>query len=90
VEKLKERLGDKIEFIAVNVWINENMKKIQKYIKEKQLKVTHVIDREAVMMSSFGVLATPTQIVIDRKGMVRYIDPQVPDDIEEHMEELLR
>lgn len=90
MEKLKEKLGDKIEFISVNVWINENMKKIQKYIEEKQLKVTQVIDRDAVMMRSFRVLATPTQIVIDRKGMVRYIDPRVPDDIEEHLDELLR
>lgn len=88
--KLNEKLGDKIEFVAVNVWINEDLKKIKKYIDEKQLKVTHVIDREAVLMRSFTVLATPTQVVIDRRGRVRYIDPRVPDDIEEHLDELLR
>lgn len=90
MEKLKRRFGKKIEFIGVDVWINETMEKVRKYVKDKNLTFTNVVDREAQMLRSFGVLATPTHIIIDRKGMVRYIAAAAPDDLEKHLEELTR
>ncbi len=90
MEKLKEKLGDRIEFIGVDVWINEKMEKVESYVKERKLTYTIAVDTESHMIRSFGVLATPTHIIIDRSGMVRYIAASIPGDIEKHMDELLR
>lgn len=90
VAKLKERLGDRIEFLMVNVWINESREKIDRYLAEKRLNLPSVIDTEAVLMRAFSILATPTQIIIDKRGRIRYVDPAVPDDIDAHMDELLK
>ncbi len=89
MEKLKETYGDRIEFIGVNVWINEKREKIDRYLGDLNFTVTSVIDFDSSMSRSYGIFATPTQIVVDRRGVVRYIDPRVPEDIDEHMEELL-
>lgn len=34
-------------------------------------------------------MATPTHIIIDRKGIIRYRGLELPEDLEKHMEELL-
>jgi peroxiredoxin len=90
VEKLYEKLGDRIEFIGINVGINERIEKIKKYVKEKNLNFTIIYDRDTNITRSFGVIGTPTNIIIDRKGVIRYMGVEVPEDIEGHMKELNR
>jgi alkyl hydroperoxide reductase subunit AhpC len=64
--------------------------KVESYVKERKLTYTIAVDTKSHMIRSFGVLATPTHIIIDRSGMVRYIAASIPGDIEKHMDELLR
>lgn len=89
MESLYKRLGGKIEFIGINVGINEREKGVKGYVKEKSLTFTIIYDKDQKIIKSFGVLGTPTYIVIDRKGIVKYRDAKFPHDIEDHMKELL-
>ena len=86
---LHKRLGDKIEFIGVNVGGNERLDGVKKYVKENAVSFTNIFDKDKKIIKAFGVMGTPTHIVIDRKGVVRYMGVETPDDIEKHMKELL-
>ena len=85
---MHKQLGDRVEFMGVNVGINEREEAVRKYVKKNNLDFTIVYDIDTAVTKSFGVMGTPTHIVIDRKGVVRYLSADVPDDLEEHMDEL--
>ncbi|OGP95849.1 MAG: hypothetical protein A2157_06415 [Deltaproteobacteria bacterium RBG_16_47_11] len=90
MESLYKRLSGKIEFIGINVGINEREKGVRGYVKEKNLTFTIIYDEHQKVTKTFGVMGTPTHIITDRKGFVRYRDAKFPDDIDEHMKELLK
>jgi len=89
VERLYKRLGGEIEFIGINVGINEREKGVRGYVKEKNLTFTIIYDENQKVTKTFGVMGTPTHIITDRKGFVRYRDAKFPEDLEDHMKELL-
>lgn len=78
-----------MEFIGVNVGINEKVEEVKKYINANRLDFQNIFDKDRKIINSFGVMGTPTHIIIDRKGTIRYRDAAVPEDLEEHMKELL-
>lgn len=87
--KLNKKLSDRIEFIGVNVGINERVEGVRKYIKTGGMSFTNIFDKDRKVINSFGVMGTPTHIVIDRKGIIKYRSTEAPDDLEKHMKELL-
>lgn len=87
--KLHKKLSDRIDFIGVNVGINERTEGVRKYIKTEGMSFPNIFDKNRKVINSFGVMGTPTNIVIDRKGIVRYRGTDAPDDLEKHMKELL-
>lgn len=84
-----KELGDRMEFIGVNVGINEKVEEVKKYINANRLDFQNIFDKDRKIINSFGVMGTPTYIIIDRKGTIRYRDAAVPKDLEEHMKEIL-
>ena len=90
MERLHKRLGGKIEVIGINVGINEREKGVREYVKEKSLTFTIVYDEKQKVTKTYGVMGTPTHLITDRKGSVRYIDAKFPHDIDEHMKELIK
>lgn len=86
---LQKELGDKVEFIGVNVAINERLEGVKEYVKANNINFTNIFDRDKKIINAFGVMGTPTHIIIDRKGVIRYKGAEAPDDIGKHMKELL-
>lgn len=85
---MHKQLGDRIEFIGISVGINERMEAVENYVKKNHLNFTIVYDKDRKGTKVFSVMGTPTHIVIDRQGVIRYMGADVPDDLEEHMDEL--
>ncbi len=88
MEKLYEDFKDKLEFIGINVGVNESLKKVRRYVKKKGLKFKIVYDRHTLITRKFGVIGTPTHIIIDRRGVIRYIGATPPEGLEKHLKEL--
>lgn len=88
-KNLHKQLGNKIEFIGINVGINEKAETVKEYVKKNTLNFTVIFDKEQKIIKAFGVMGTPTHIIIDRKGVIRYRDSKLPEDLGKHMEELL-
>jgi len=87
--RLHKKLSDKIEFIGVNVGINERVEGIKRYINVNKLSFQNIFDKDKRIINAFGVMGTPTHIIIDRKGIIKYRGTEAPDDLEKHMKELL-
>lgn len=78
-----------MEFLAINVGINDSEKKVIKYKKKYGLDYPTAFDAGSVVTKSFGVMGTPTIIIVDRQGVVRYKGGAVPDNLGDHFEQLM-
>lgn len=87
-KKLHKKLGNRVEFIGINVGINERIEGVRQYVKSHEINFPIIFDKERKIIKAFGVMGTPTHIVIDRKGVVRYRGTEAPVDMEKHIKEL--
>lgn len=88
VEKLFEKFGDKISFIAVNVAINESLSSVEKYVATMNLTLPVVYDEDKKIMKAYGVVGTPTTIILSRDGKIKYRDVNTPDDVMGYLDKL--
>lgn len=79
-----------MEFLAINVGVNDSLKKVGKYIKKHDITYPVFFDNDSVVTRDFKVSGTPTVIIADKSGTVRYRDVGPPDDLAKHFEELSR
>lgn len=86
---LNKEFGDKIKFIGINVAVNEKIEGVKDYVKSNGINFPNIFDRDKKIIKTFGVMGTPTHIIIDRKGVIRYRGAELPDDLGKHMKELL-
>lgn len=84
-----KKLRDKVEFIGINVGINEKIDGVRQHVKSHEINFQIIFDKDRKIINAFNVMGTPTHIVIDRKGIIRYKDAEVPDDLEKHMRDFL-
>ncbi len=76
-----------VEIIAVN--IAEDRERLVRF-KERENIPYHILrDEKQEVASLYRVIGTPTDIIIDRKGNVRYYNFYWPGDIKEVIEGLL-
>jgi len=88
LKTLHEKYNNKIEILAINVGINDSIRRVNRYIKKYKLTYNVAFDHDAEIAGLYNVRGIPTQIIIDINGIVRYRDTQVPDDLGQHLEEL--
>jgi len=86
--ELYKKLGNKVEFIGINVGINERLEGVRQYVMSSSMNFPNIFDKEGKIIRAFGVMGTPTHIVISRKGVIRYRDATMPEDLERHLREL--
>lgn len=82
VKALYEAYGDQIEILAINVGLNDSLSNVEDYIKEYDIQYPIAFDTNSVISEQFGVFGTPTQVVIDIDGEIRYQGHQYPMGLE--------
>ena len=82
---MQEKYGPR-GFSVVSVSSDEDVKQAGAFAKEVKATFPVVHDKSSAVFEKFGVVPLPTNIVIDRKGIVRAIDPA---DLESTVKELL-
>lgn len=75
---LQTKLGEKVEILAVNVdslswWgsFGSSNDRVKKYAKKYQLNYAIALDDKKKLIELYKVRGTPTQLVIDKKGIIR-------------------
>jgi peroxiredoxin len=79
-----------MEFLAINVGVNDSLARVKRYIKKYKITYPVAFEGGNRVTKLFGVQGTPTIIIVDRQGIVRYRSPSVPDDLDEHFQELIK
>ena len=88
VKALHEAYGNQIEILAINVGLNDSLANVEHYIKEYDIKYPIAFDTNSVISEQFGVFGTPTQVVIDIDGEIRYQGHQYPMGLEGFISQL--
>ena len=64
--------GSEVEFIAVNVTVNQSPERVRKYLQTHQLGFRALYDDEGTSIRAFQVPATSYVVILDRAGKVAY------------------
>ena len=84
--KLSQSLKDKMHFLAINAGINDSVKKVKRYQQKYPMNYPIAFDQGSPVSKLFKVVGTPTQIIIDINGIIRYRSPDVAEDIQNHLD----
>lgn len=77
VEQLhRERAGSGLSVVAVN--IQESQSTVAAWVREKKVTIPIVLDSDGEVTRQYGVIATPTVFLIDRRGRLvgRIVGPR--------------
>ncbi len=88
MEKLHRKFKNKIEFIGVNVAINESVKKAKRYVKKLNLTFPNIYDQNNSVLTSYRVAGTPAFFILDKEGVIRHKGIYAPDNIENILKRL--
>jgi peroxiredoxin len=75
--------------LAVNVGVNDSAAKAMAYRDKYDLDYPVAFDAGSKVTRAFGVAGTPTILIMDKNGIVRYRDTAVPEDLTQHFAKLL-
>jgi len=88
VKALQDELGDKIEILAINIAVNDSVANVKQYQKDHKLNYSLAFDQGSKVSKQYGVIGTPTQVVIDIDGNIRYLGHQYPVGLESFIKQL--
>ncbi|MEE9612445.1 MAG: TlpA disulfide reductase family protein [Desulfatiglandales bacterium] len=80
VERLYQEMGDKIQFLGINVGINQRIEDVTTYVKKNKLTFPIVYDVDTELTDLFWVRFTPTNLIIGKNGVIRYKKAEMPEN----------
>ena len=75
------RYGDRVDFIGVNVTVNESRNRVKRFVAEQKLPFRTVFDEGGVAVRAFAAPATSYIVIVDAKGVIRYTGSGATQDI---------
>lgn len=77
ITSFHEDYGSEVEVLALAV--NASARPIPAYVEKHALSYPVAIDTSRKVMSEYNITGTPTQILIDKDGVIIYRDGKTPD-----------
>ncbi len=71
-QKLQQSYGDKINFVAINININEQRDAIRQVIKQFGLTMPVWLDQQGQIAVALGLVGTPMSVLINSQGLLVY------------------
>jgi thiol-disulfide isomerase/thioredoxin len=72
VRAAKATYGDRVEFIGVNVTVNQTRDRVRRYLEKHEPPFTTLYDEEGVSTRAYQAPATSYVVIVDRLGKVAY------------------
>ena len=79
---MHRKYGDKVEFLAVAVSINQSVSRVKAYVEKHQLPWTQLFDRKGEAGGAYDAPATSYVVVLDASGKVIYTGLGGDQDLE--------
>ena len=91
INRLAEEFGPRgLKVLAVNTGINDAEGKARAFWKKHGYGFPTGFDHVFEIGQAFRVRGVPTIFLVDSKGVVRYKNVQLPENMEEHFKQLIR
>jgi thiol-disulfide isomerase/thioredoxin len=68
----RKELGDKVEFIGINVTVNQSPARVRRYMEQHQIPFRVLYDESGASTRAYEAQATSFVVIIDAAGIVRY------------------
>ena len=65
-----EKYGDKVQVIAINLGINDDLKSVAAIQKEFALSVPMTLDKSGQLAKAFNLIGTPYHVLLDKNAQV--------------------
>lgn len=91
INEIEARYGDRIHLLGVNVDTNLTPDRIREAHRDFGADFPSLGDDRLEVQTLYGVSSIPTLVLIDRAGVVRWVDHGVPDvdEVTERIDDLL-
>ncbi len=91
INTLHEKFGNRLAILAINVGINDSANAARKYGKEHGMQYAIIFDKGSAITTAYGIVGTPTQILVGADGIIRYRSSRTPAaaDIKAHWDILV-
>lgn len=67
-----KRLGDKVEFIGINVTVNQTPERVRRYLEQHQVPFRILYDDKGTSTRAYDAPATSYVVIVDKAGKVTY------------------
>jgi thiol-disulfide isomerase/thioredoxin len=82
INRLAKEFGPQgMEFISINVAINDSEKKARHFMEKYQMRYPVFFDKEYRMTREFKIIGTPTIIIADKSGIIRFRQHTTPSNL---------
>ena len=72
VRAAKAAYGDRVEFLGVNVTINQSRDRVRRYLEKHQPPFRTLYDEEGTSTRAYEAPATSYVVIVDRSGKIAY------------------
>jgi thiol-disulfide isomerase/thioredoxin len=72
VRAAKAAYGDQVEFLGVNVTVNQSRDRVRRYLKKHQPPFRTLYDEEGTSTRAYEAPATSYVVIVDRSGKIAY------------------
>ncbi len=84
-----EKNKGKLEVLTINVGINDSVKNVRALFAKNGYSLPVVFDSDGRLTNLYGVIGTPTHVLIDREGRVKMRSHLITDQLETAIETLI-
>lgn len=86
----KTRFAADVDFYGVNVTVNDPKARVQKFVAAHQLPFTTLYDDKGIAVRAYLAPGTSYVVIIDKSGIVRYLDSGGTQDISAALARILK
>ena len=72
VRAAKAAYGDRVEFLGINVTVNQSRDRVRRYLEQHQPGFRTLYDEEGTSIRAYEAPATSYVVIVDRSGKVAY------------------
>lgn len=88
LQAMQDSYGDKLKVLTINVGINDSVSNVQQLFKKNRYSLPVVFDQSGELTARYGVIGTPSQVLIDKDGLVSYRSNLTTDALEAKIAQL--
>lgn len=80
-QRAYEEYGDRIQFVSVNLGVNDDPQSVRAMIEQYGLTMPTIIDHNGALAKAFNLIGTPWHVVLDKDGDLIHKGHKVDDSL---------